>query len=140
MKYSFYCLYNPSTGQITASGNCPTEEIPDQCPAGEAWVATDRLYNGGQYYINSGKLVETPPRPSPQHFFDYTTKQWEPNFELAWLAVRTERDQKLQQSDWTQLPDVPIDTKEAWAEYRQALRDVTDQPDPFNIVWPTPPG
>jgi hypothetical protein len=30
-------------------------------------------------------------------------------------------------------------TKEVWAAYRQALRDVTLQPDPFNIVWPTPP-
>lgn len=26
-----------------------------------------------------------------------------------------------------------------WCDYRQALRDITNQPDPFNIVWPTKP-
>lgn len=52
---------------------------------------------------------------------------------------RKKRNDLLTSSDWTQLPDVPIATKEAWAVYRQALRDITLQPDPFNIVWPTPP-
>jgi hypothetical protein len=59
--------------------------------------------------------------------------------EAAWAATRAQRSQLLQQSDWTQLPDVPLATKDAWAEYRQALRDITEQPDPFNIIWPTPP-
>lgn len=64
---------------------------------------------------------------------------WEPNSEKAWDYVRGLRVGKLTASDWTQLPDVPIATKEAWAVYRQALRDITEQPDPFNIVWPVPP-
>ena len=58
---------------------------------------------------------------------------------LQWESVRLERNAKLAASDWTQLPDAPVDAAE-WAEYRQALRDVTDQADPFNIVWPTAPG
>jgi hypothetical protein len=37
------------------------------------------------------------------------------------------------------MPDVNISTKESWAIYRQALRDITNQADPFNITWPTPP-
>jgi hypothetical protein len=54
--------------------------------------------------------------------------------------LRVKRNQLLAQSDWTQLPDVPLETKEAWAVYRQALRDITEQEGyPFNIVWPTPP-
>ena len=60
--------------------------------------------------------------------------------ETEWILVRAERDRLLQASDWTQLPDVPLVTKEAWAVYRQALRDVTLQPDPFNITWPVAPG
>jgi hypothetical protein len=45
----------------------------------------------------------------------------------------------LQQSDWTQLPDVPLtdEQKAAWATYRQALRDFNIY-DP-NAVFPTPP-
>lgn len=60
--------------------------------------------------------------------------------EKRWKLVRAERDRRLLASDWTQLPDVPLATKEAWATYRQALRDITEQPDPFNIVWPAAPG
>jgi len=60
--------------------------------------------------------------------------------EVVWPVVRRQRDALLVHSDWTQLPDVPLPTKEAWATYRQALRDVTQQPDPHNISWPTPPG
>lgn len=49
------------------------------------------------------------------------------------------RNYLLMRSDWTQLPDVPITTKTEWSIYRQALRDITDQPDFPSIVWPTPP-
>lgn len=60
--------------------------------------------------------------------------------EVVGLAL-AQRARLLVSSDWTQLPDVPLATKEAWATYRQALRDITDQPGyPLTIVWPIPPG
>lgn len=67
--------------------------------------------------------------------------QWIPheNYEVMWAGVKEQRNVLLKESDWTQLPDVPLTTKEAWAAYRQQLRDITGQPDPFNITWPTPP-
>ena len=52
-----------------------------------------------------------------------------------WRVVRADRNAKLAQCDWTQLPDAPVDAA-AWAVYRQALRDITTQDDPFNIEWP----
>ena len=58
--------------------------------------------------------------------------------EAQWTSVRNQRNAKLAACDWTQLPDAPVDTA-AWATYRQALRDITSQSDPFNIVWPTAP-
>lgn len=36
--------------------------------------------------------------------------------------MRLHRDRLLKESDWTQLPDAPVD-QQAWATYRQALRD-----------------
>ena len=41
-----------------------------------------------------------------------------------WLVerMRAHRDRLLVASDWTQLPDAPVD-RAAWATYRQALRD-----------------
>lgn len=58
-----------------------------------------------------------------------------------WNGVRHKRSFILLRTDWTQLPDAPLtNTKTAnWAEYRQALRDITTQSDPFNILWPVPP-
>jgi hypothetical protein len=54
-------------------------------------------------------------------------------------SVRTSRGEKLKDSDWTQVADAPVD-KEAWATYRQALRDVTGQEGfPWTIEWPTIP-
>lgn len=46
------------------------------------------------------------------------------------IANREYRNQLLTASDWTQLPDAPVD-QEAWAAYRQALRDLTD-----HVNWP----
>ena len=59
----------------------------------------------------------------------------------GWMVTRSERDVKLQACDWTVLPDVPMDAskKTEWETYRQELRDITDQSDPFNITWPSPP-
>ncbi len=58
-----------------------------------------------------------------------------------WKGIRTTRNTELKLSDWTQLTDSPLDnTKKAeWQTYRQSLRDITTQSDPFNINWPTQP-
>ena len=56
-----------------------------------------------------------------------------------WERVRATRNRRLAASDWAVLPDVPMseERRQAWAAYRQALRDITRQPDPFKIYWPT---
>lgn len=58
-----------------------------------------------------------------------------------WCVVRSIRTDLLNGSDYTQLSDAPMNTeqKAAWAVYRQALRDITLQSDPFALVWPTDP-
>ena len=55
-----------------------------------------------------------------------------------WDVIRAERNRLLVASDWTQLPDAPVDAA-AWATYRQALRDITAEANPFAIVWPESP-
>lgn len=55
-----------------------------------------------------------------------------------WNLIRSDRTKRLAACDWTQLPDAPVDA-DAWTSYRQALRDITEQTDPFNIVWPETP-
>jgi hypothetical protein len=54
-------------------------------------------------------------------------------------SVRASRNDKLKECDWTQIADSTAD-KQAWATYRQALRDVTAQAGfPWTIDWPAQP-
>lgn len=54
-------------------------------------------------------------------------------------SVRSERNQRLSASDWTQLADAPVD-QAAWAEYRQALRDLPATiENPAKFKWPKEP-
>lgn len=61
--------------------------------------------------------------------------------EAQWNVVRDQRNVLLASTDWTQLTDVALTNTQTadWAAYRQALRDVTLQTDPFAIVWPNQP-
>jgi hypothetical protein len=54
-------------------------------------------------------------------------------------SVRSSRNQKLKDTDWTQVGDAPVN-KIIWATYRQELRDVTAQIDfPWTVAWPSQP-
>lgn len=61
--------------------------------------------------------------------------------ESQWTNIRNQRNSLLQRSDWISARSVDTGepVPEEWKIYRQALRDITNQEDPFNIVWPTPP-
>lgn len=56
--------------------------------------------------------------------------------------VRAQRDQLLTETDWTQLADSPLDETATviWQSYRQALRDIPQQPGfPLTVDWPEKP-
>lgn len=61
--------------------------------------------------------------------------------EKEWSIVRQNRNQLLFECDWTVLPDSKLSEEkiEEFKAYRQALRDITLQSDPFNIVYPEKP-
>jgi hypothetical protein len=72
---------------------------------------------------------------------DATEEEISAKLEETWVEVRIMRDALLAQSDWTQFQDSPISgtTLVEWQTYRQSLRDVTSQPNPFNLSWPAKP-
>ena len=101
-----------------------------------AQFQTDEIVDSSYFSVEENEVVE------------YQTKRkitnndmWEQT-ENAWGNIRSRRNIELVESDWTQLSDTPFTTeeKEEWRLYRQALRDITLQPDPFNIIWPVKPG
>ena len=104
---------------IIEDGKVTNVAVAD-APLTPAWIASDTAQIGDTYA--NGEF--TPPAP---------------DYDAQWAVVRADRNALLAASDWTQLPDAPVDAA-AWATYRQALRDLTQQSDPFNIVWPVPPG
>jgi hypothetical protein len=59
--------------------------------------------------------------------------------ENQWFIVRETRNELLAECDWTQLADIPNETKELWTSYRTQLRDITSQTNPFSINWPVKP-
>ena len=76
-----------------------------------------------------GSVWTAPPQPTPEELLENKK-----------VRARFHRDSLLSQTDWTQAADVPQTTKDKWAPYRQALRDVPQQEGfPDNIVWPVAP-
>ena len=60
---------------------------------------------------------------------------------IQWDEVRSERNHRLAQTDWeiTKHTENGTAIPESLKTYRQELRDITDQADPFDITWPTKP-
>lgn len=134
--------FKQDTGQIVGSASGLIEDLelntPNQC------AMLSGMYNAEDYYVdvNNNTVVAMPPRPSTYHVFDYTNKTWVDarTIEDQKIIVKSLRNRYLDESDWTQLPDVQLSTKSEWAIYRQELRDVTSQSGyPLNVIWPTPP-
>jgi hypothetical protein len=53
--------------------------------------------------------------------------------------LRAARDRALSASDWTQVADAPVD-QQAWATYRQALRDLPQAEGWPDVELPSEPG
>lgn len=91
-------------------------------------------------YYRGGEFLEPPASPGAGYVFDDGAFAWVFDPAVASEEARAHRAGLLAACDWTQLPDVPVAIKTAWAAYRQALRDITDQPGyPENIIWPIAP-
>ena len=72
----------------------------------------------------------------------FTEEEIQSHKTSLWNSIRSIRNNKMSESDWTQLPDVNIPNKAEWAAYRQALRDITTQdidPRVDSVIWPTDP-
>jgi hypothetical protein len=76
------------------------------------------------------ELVELFETPSDRMTAAYNNQRWKDE--------RAKRDKLLAQTDFLALQDTST-IPEAWATYRQALRDITSQADVDHITWPVKP-
>lgn len=90
-------------------------------------------------YFEEG-YFEAPIPEGSAYIWNENSWEYSPDIEVLKAEVLLKRDRLLVNSDWTQLPDVPLATKEAWTIYRQQLRDISTQVGfPTQIEWPTKP-
>jgi len=120
-----YSRYNLATGRFTGQGS-NSNQANVTAKDGEGLI--EGYYDHDTQMVVDGAVVDIPASTIEQEEID-----------RAWIDLRGSRDRRLQSTDWTQVPDAPVDSQ-AWATYRQALRDLPDNTeDPRNPVWPTKP-
>lgn len=127
----------------------PNSSIPQPPSASDLdALGVDPVLEGPQPTLTrfQSAVRQGPTDINGQWFWTYTAVDWDADAiaaatEAQWKSVRDDRNKRLFECDWTQLPDAPLtdEQKTAWQAYRQALRDVTQQSDPFNITWPVKP-
>ena len=136
-----FTVFNLSSGEILRTGYADELTATKQAQDGEGFLL--EFVDGTKFYIDNYVVVAKPEKPFPYCIFDYTSKQWiDPRTtDSQLIIIRNQRDLLLSQSDWVIIKSVDTDTtvSEDWKVYRQALRDITLQPDVFNIIWPTAP-
>ena len=109
----------------------------------------------GNFLIPGGCVETAPPKTTSDQFARWDGKTWvvedkplpaepedeaEPTPEDLAAELRLDRYYRLLESDWTQLPDVSVSAPAVWTKYRQALRDVPQQPGfPHDVKWPKAP-
>lgn len=116
--------YNLSVDLMTADGYKPFVVVEEPTPEKPLVKYLETAKQIEQY----AEAVPQPEPPLPQ--------------ENKAQQARNERNLRLTLSDWTQLADSPLSPalKEAYAVYRQALRDVPEQSGfPEAIEWPEEP-
>jgi hypothetical protein len=117
--------------QITQDPNYPVGEgqrlVADQTPD----------YDSLTQYI-----VRVKPVPEGQNYVEYQIVDITYTQEELIESALEKRKLLFLECDWTQLPDaqLTIAQVDAWKVYRQALRDITEQPNyPNTIIWPVIP-
>ena len=102
---------------------------------GQAWVLTGDTHDGLEWNKNN-----TLPKPALEEL----SEKWNELLSVQqWKELRKERNKRITQTDYLAIPDYPHATeevKQAWLDYRQALRDLpANTTDPENPVWPEAP-
>ena len=89
-------------------------------------------------------LDENSEKPTDEELYD---KIAELRAAKPMRLLREERNRRLQETDWKDLPSYPGTDQEEWRTYRQALRDLPSTASPkldeqgnlTNVSWPTKP-
>ena len=125
--------------QQTLNASPPWIEVQDD--------AQELIFSTRHIYVD-GVIIDTKqPLLPPERYMDWDSANnvWvsTKTDEIQWGLIRQERDSLLAASDWTDTASAQSrlgdDVYNSWQSYRQQLRDITSQPNPFEVTWPTKP-
>jgi hypothetical protein len=96
------------------------------------------------HYIENGSIKYRGDRPTFDHKWNGATWELDVAMQTTRLTykVRKERDERLAASDWVVAKYTELGTgiPAQWTAYRQALRDIPQQPGfPVEVQWPNEP-
>jgi len=149
-----YIIYDIASGEIKRNGTSADDDTSYEMLVGNGQRSmigvgdyfTDWVNNGTiQPYTEEQRARKSAQQPyyviwSNQIFDWVDTRSPAEIDQIAADSAKNIRNVLLLESDWTQLPDVTLANRAEWVTYRQALRDITDQPGfPNNIIWPVSP-
>ena len=109
--------WNQSSGHIEFDTPIPNQDITTLPTWANACVA---LWDAKDY---EEKHPPPPPAPTPEQII---------------AENKQKAESLLAESDWSVLPDVPLQNKAQWEAYRAALRQIAINPT-LNPTWPTKP-
>jgi hypothetical protein len=138
----------------TKNGSYPAT-IPFRIKLSDGRTRTDPTSFTSEEISDAGYIeVEDPPAVSSTQVLEWINSSWVirnkteqellEELNAKWKGIRNQRDEMLSNLDWKflrhqsqiRLGLTPTDDIVALDTYAQALRDVTLQPDPDNVVWP----
>ena len=128
------CLSNGNDAYLKTLGWLPLVEI-------NAIPTVNQRFDTDVVTVEEDRVILT------HRVIDMTEAEITERNESNLQYLREGRDQRLVDSDWTQVSDYPPaifslsdSEKSQWATYRQALRDLpANTPDPADPTWPVAP-
>lgn len=139
---STYAIYTNKKIRIFVDSN-EESNLQANLQENEQYIQTVISGDPSLFMVYSDEVVALPPMPEVGYEFNYDTLVWfnARTIEQQTSYVELKRNACLLDSDWIVIKafDTGTSIPEDWKTYRQALRDITLQPDIFNIVWPIAP-
>ena len=144
---SWFSAVNETSGEIISVFNSDVDSAGKNIPK-DCFLVEGKFDRNLGYFLNNDYTLYTESEIVRKNNKPNYISNWS-NDLMMWVDARSSsqveedfrlnRNDKLNSSDWTQVADAPVD-QAAWAAYRQALRDITEQAGfPNTVVWPVSP-